>query len=80
VKYNKFFQRKSNFADHEKNFFNFDKTTDSTSCQYFKFSQHILKYNADAVQKLLERLNDASEAENCQVCMWIVERRFPEDY
>ena len=22
----------------------------------------------------------ASEAENCQVCMWIVERRFPEDY
>lgn len=46
----------------------------------FKFPQHVLKYNIDAVRKLLERLNDASEAENCYVCMWIVERRFPEDY
>lgn len=46
----------------------------------FKFPQHVLKYNIYAVRKLLERLNDASEAENCYVCMWIVERRFPEDY
>jgi len=25
-------------------------------------------------------LNNAAKAGNCQVCMWILERRFPEDF
>ena len=28
----------------------------------------------------MQRLNDAAKAGNCQVCMWILERRFPEDF
>jgi hypothetical protein len=48
--------------------------------KYFKFSQYINKCNVDAAKALLERLNDAEEAGNCQVCMWILERRFPEDF
>ena len=31
-------------------------------------------------ESLLERLNKAADAGNCQVCMWILERRFPEDF
>jgi hypothetical protein len=31
-------------------------------------------------RKLLERLNNAAEAGNCQVCMFILERRFPEEF
>ena len=30
--------------------------------------------------KCLQRLKEAAEAGNCQVCMWILERRFPNDY
>jgi|SRR5271157_2462632 len=50
------------------------------SGKYFEFAQHIKKCNADGARKLLERLNDAAEAGNCQICMWILERRFPEDF
>jgi hypothetical protein len=50
------------------------------SGKYFEFSQYIQKCNAEGAKKLLERLNDAANAENCQVCMWILERRFPEDF
>ena len=28
----------------------------------------------------MQRLNDAAEAGNCQVCMWILERRLPENF
>jgi hypothetical protein len=28
----------------------------------------------------LERLNESAKAGNCQVCMWILERRFSEDF
>ena len=28
----------------------------------------------------MERLNDAAKAGNCQVCMWILERRFPDEF
>ena len=35
---------------------------------------------ADAAKALLERLNKAADAGNCQVCIWILERRFPEDF
>ena len=38
------------------------------SGKYYQFYNHILKRNADA------------EAGNCQVCMWILERRFSEDF
>jgi len=53
---------------------------DSTSGKYFEFYQHIEQCNANGAKKLLQRLNDAAEAGNCQVCMWILERRFPEDF
>jgi hypothetical protein len=48
------------------------KGKNSTSGEYFKFSKYIQKFNADAAKKLLERLNEATEAGNCQVCMWIL--------
>jgi len=48
------------------------KGKNSTSGKYFKFSKYIQKFNADAAKKLLERLNEAAEAGNCQVCMWIL--------
>ncbi len=50
------------------------------SGKYFEFTQHIKKCNAEGAKKLLERLNDAAEAGNCQVCMFILERRFPEEF
>jgi transposase len=53
---------------------------DSTSGKYFEFYQHIEKCNANGAIKLLQRLNEAAEAGNCQVCMWILERRFPDDF
>jgi hypothetical protein len=42
--------------------------------------QYIQKCNADGALKFLKRLNDAAEAGNCRGCMWILERRFPENY
>jgi hypothetical protein len=50
------------------------------SGKYFEFSKYIPKCNADGARKLLERLNDAAEAGNCQVCMFTLERRFPEEF
>ena len=50
------------------------------SGKYFDFAQHIKKCNAAGARKLLERLNDAVEYGNCQVCMWILERRFPDEF
>jgi hypothetical protein len=52
----------------------------STSGEYIEFYKFIQKCNADAAKKLLERLNNAADAGNCQVCMWILERRFPNGY
>ena len=28
----------------------------------------------------MERINEAAKAGNCQVCMWILSRRFPEEF
>ena len=28
----------------------------------------------------MERIKEAADAGNCQLCMWILERRFPEDF
>jgi len=47
---------------------------------HFQFSQYIKKCNADAAKVLLERLKTAAEAGNCQICMFILERRFSEDF
>jgi transposase len=53
---------------------------DSTSGKYFEFYKHIEQRNAEGAPKILQRLNDAANAGNCQVCMFILERRFPEDF
>ena len=53
---------------------------DSTSGKYFEFYKHIEQRNAEGALKILQRLNDAAEAGNCQVCMFILERRFSEDF
>jgi transposase len=47
---------------------------------HHQFYQHVQKCNAEGAKKLLERLNDAAVAGNCQVCMWVLERRFPEEF
>ncbi len=48
--------------------------------KYYQFYKHITKRNADAAKALLERLNDAAKDENCQVCMWMLERRFSDEF
>jgi len=48
--------------------------------KYYQFYLYIQKCNADGAKKLLERLKDAAAAGNCQVCMWILERRFASDF
>jgi hypothetical protein len=50
------------------------------SGKYHQFVQYIKKCNADGARKLLERLNDSVNAGNSQVCMWILERRFPDEF
>jgi abortive infection bacteriophage resistance protein len=52
----------------------------STSGKYYHFSQHIKKCNADGALKLLERLNEAVKAGDTRICLWILERRFSEDF
>ena len=53
---------------------------DSTSGKYFEFYKHIEQRNAEGALKILQKLNDAAKAGNCQVCMFILERRFREDF
>ena len=53
---------------------------DSTSGKYFDFYNHIEQRNAEGALRILYKLNDAARAGNCQVCMWILDRRFPEDF
>ena len=50
------------------------------SGKYFEFSQYIQKCNADAAKALLERINLAAKAGDTQICLWILERRFSEDF
>jgi hypothetical protein len=57
-----------------------NKGKNSKSGEYFEFYKVIQKCNADAAKKCLQRLKDAAEAGNNQICMWIFERRFPNDY
>ena len=57
-----------------------NKGKNSKSGEYFEFYKFIQQCNADAAKKCLERLNESAKAGNCQVCMWILERRFSEDF
>jgi hypothetical protein len=50
------------------------------SGKYYQFAQYIKKRNAEGALKLVERLNEAVDAGNCQVCMWILDRRFPAEF
>ena len=50
------------------------------SGKYFDFYQHIEQCNADAAKVLLERINEAAKSGNTQMCTWILERRFSEDF
>jgi transposase len=50
------------------------------SGKYYQFAQHIKKCNADGARKLLERLNEAAKAGDTRICMWVLERRFSEDF
>jgi len=50
------------------------------SGKYFEFYKFIQKRNADAAKALLEHIKEAADSGNCQVCMWILERRFPEEF
>jgi hypothetical protein len=56
------------------------KGKNSKSGEYFDFYKFIQKCNADAAKKCLERLNEAAKAGNTQICQWILERRFSEDF
>jgi hypothetical protein len=56
------------------------KGKNSKSGEYYRFYKYIQKCNADAAKKCLEKLNEAAKAGNCTVCMWILERRFSEDF
>ena len=53
---------------------------DSTSGKYFEFYKHIEQRNAEGALRILQKLNDEAKAGNCQVCMFILERRFSEDF
>ena len=50
------------------------------SGKYFEFYRYIQKRNADAAKALLERINLAAKAGDTQICMFILERRFSEDF
>jgi hypothetical protein len=52
----------------------------STSGKYFEFARYIQKCNADAAKALLERINLAAKAGDTRICLWILERRFPDEF
>jgi hypothetical protein len=57
-----------------------NKGKNSKSGEYFEFYKFIRKCNADAAKKCLEHLNEAAKAGDTLVCLWIIERRFSEDF
>ena len=50
------------------------------SGKYYLFYKYIQKCNADAAKVLLERINEAAKSGDTQMCTWILERRFSEDF
>ncbi len=57
-----------------------NKRKNSKSGKYFEFYKHVKKCNAEGAMKCLQRLKKVTDSGNCKVCMWILERRFPNDY
>jgi hypothetical protein len=57
-----------------------NKGKNPTSEEQLEFYKFIQKCNADAAKTILERLNDAAEAGNSRICMWVLERHFSEDF
>ncbi len=57
-----------------------NKGKNSESGEYFKFYKYIQKCNADAAKVFLKRINEAAKSGNTQICAWILERRFPEEF
>jgi transposase len=57
-----------------------NKGKNSKSGEYFEFYKHIQKCNADGALKCLQHLKESVDTGDCRVCMWILERRFPESY
>lgn len=47
---------------------------------YFDFYKYIKKCSAGGALKCLQRLKEAADAGDCRICMWILERRFPEEF
>jgi hypothetical protein len=50
------------------------------SGKHYQFYQYIQKCDADASKVILERLNDAAKAGDTRIYLWILERRFSEDF
>jgi DNA-directed RNA polymerase subunit F len=50
------------------------------SGKYYDFFKYIQKCNVDAAKELLERLNSAAKAGDTRICMWILDRRFPDEF
>jgi Ser-tRNA(Ala) deacylase AlaX len=50
------------------------------SGKYFDFYLYIQERNADTAKALLEKLNDSAKAGDTWICLWILERRFSEDF
>src|ERR1035437_593582 len=50
------------------------------SGKYYQFYKYIQKCNADTVKVFLECINEAAKTGNTQMCTWILERRFSEDF
>ena len=57
-----------------------NKGKTENSGKYYQFYRYIQKRNAEGAKELLENLNASAKAGNCQVCIWILERRFSEDF
>jgi hypothetical protein len=50
------------------------------SGKYLEFFKSIQKCNADGALNILQRLNDSAKAGDTRICMWILERRFPDEF
>ena len=50
------------------------------SGKYHQFYIHIKKCNAEGALKCLQRLKEAANAGDTRICMWILKRRFPEEF
>ena len=56
------------------------KGKNSTSGEYYQFYKHINICNAEGARKLLERIQEAAEAGDIRIYLWVLERRFSEEF